>query len=61
MRVPKYSHHKPTGQAYVRLNGKFLYLGKYGSDESHRRYEATIGTWLDMTINKHESQLHISA
>lgn len=46
MRVPKYSHHKATGQAYVKLGGKFVYLGKYGSEESRRKYEETIGAWL---------------
>jgi integrase len=37
-RQPGYRLHKPTGQAYVRLGGKFEYLGKYGSPESHDRY-----------------------
>jgi integrase len=46
MRVPKYSHHKATGQAYVKLAGKFCYLGKYGTAESRRKYEKTIGEYL---------------
>ena len=41
-RIPAYTHHKPTGQARVRINGKSFYLGKYGSPESHDRYDALI-------------------
>jgi site-specific recombinase XerD len=43
--VPKYALHKPTGQARVRLNGKDVYLGKYGSPESHERYTEAIAEW----------------
>ncbi len=46
MRLPAYSHHKATDQAYVRLNGKFVYLGKFGTDESRRKYEQVVGIWL---------------
>jgi integrase len=46
MRVPSYSHHKATGQAYVKLAGKFVYLGKYGTEESQRKYEQVIGEYL---------------
>ena len=37
-KLPKYSHHKPSGRARVRLNGKTTYLGKYGSPESYEAY-----------------------
>jgi integrase len=45
--VPKYSHHKPTGQAYVRVpdgNGgrRPVYLGRYDSPESKREYERVL-------------------
>lgn len=43
--VPKYSHHKGTGQARVRINGKDTYLGVFGSPESHRRYAEVIEKW----------------
>lgn len=33
-RIPKYSLHKPSGRARVILNGRHIFLGKYGSDES---------------------------
>ncbi len=41
-RPPKYAHHKGTGQAYVKVNGKRKYLGKYGSPESHAAYRAFL-------------------
>ncbi len=31
-RVPAYCLHKPTRQAFVRVAGKFVYLGAYGSE-----------------------------
>lgn len=50
MHLPSYRLHKPTGQAIVVFSqgGKrqFHYLGKYGSPESHAKYERLIGTYL---------------
>jgi hypothetical protein len=37
-KLPKYSLHKPSGQAKVRYNGKDTYLGRYGSQESKEAY-----------------------
>ena len=48
-RIPSYCHHKPTGQAYVRIDGTFHYLGEYDSDESHQAYDAMISKWLEKT------------
>jgi hypothetical protein len=31
--VPKYRLHRPTGLAVVRLSGRDVYLGAYGSPE----------------------------
>jgi hypothetical protein len=45
-RIPKYSTHKATGQARVRIDGRTFYLGKYDSPESHRKYDEIIATWL---------------
>lgn len=41
-RIPAYTHHKPTGQARVRVDGRDYYLGKYGSVESRRKYGELI-------------------
>ncbi len=45
-RVPKYRHHKPTGQAVVTLNGKDHYLGPWNSAASRAEYERLVGEWL---------------
>ncbi len=45
MKVPKYSLHKATGQARVRIDGKDNYLGLWDSPESKRRYREHIKKW----------------
>ena len=40
--IPAYLLHRPTGNARVRIDGHDHYLGKYGSDESHRKYGELI-------------------
>ncbi|MFH1918784.1 MAG: hypothetical protein ABIP48_02710 [Planctomycetota bacterium] len=45
-KVPKYRLHKPSGQALVQVAGQRIYLGKYGSDESRRKYDQIIGQFL---------------
>jgi integrase len=42
-RHPGYLHHKPSNQAYVRIDGRMIYLGVYDSPDSHRRYAELIG------------------
>ena len=42
-KIPTYGHHKPTGQARCYVNGKTVYLGKYGSDESRIRFGEIVG------------------
>jgi len=44
-RPPKYSLHKGTKQATVCLNGERIYLGPYGSPQSHARYQETLKAW----------------
>jgi hypothetical protein len=36
--VPAYKPHKASGQARVIVDGKHVYLGKYGSAESYEKY-----------------------
>lgn len=60
--VPKYLHHKPSGQARIRVAGKDVYLGAYGSAESKKEYNriraeletaapiATVGTKAPKTM-----------
>jgi len=42
---PKYRLHKGSGQAIASLNGRRVYLGKHGSDESQRRYRELLQAW----------------
>ena len=39
---PSYRHHKASGQAVVWIDGKDVYLGEYGSEESHERYRRIL-------------------
>ncbi|MEI8381447.1 MAG: hypothetical protein WCJ09_15070 [Planctomycetota bacterium] len=40
--LPSYTHHRASGQARVRIAGRDIYLGLYGSPESHERYARLI-------------------
>jgi hypothetical protein len=41
-RLPRYSLHKPSGQARVRSGGRDFYLGRFGSKESKEAYSRLI-------------------
>jgi len=40
--VPKYRHHKGSGQAFVQVKGKRHYLGAYGSPKSKEAYSRFV-------------------
>jgi integrase len=44
--TPALSHHKATGQGVVRLNGRDVYCGRFGTAECQANYHRTIGEWL---------------
>ena len=47
-RIPKppaYCRHAATGLAFVKLAGKFIYLGPYGSLDSKAAYERRVTEW----------------
>ena len=44
--VPSYSPHKPSGRAVVDIKGQWIYLGKYGSDESRENYACVVADLL---------------
>ena len=46
-KVPSYGRHKASGQAVVRLNGRDIYLGKYGSAASHQAYRRLTAEFLE--------------
>ncbi len=41
-RIPKYSLHKASGRARVILNGRHIFLGRHGSEESLERYNRLV-------------------
>ena len=41
-KVPAYLRHKARGQAYVNIDGRQVYLGKFDSPESHERYRRLV-------------------
>jgi len=45
-RTPSICHHKASGQAVVRIDGKDYYLGTYGSAESQTEYDRLVAEWL---------------
>ena len=45
-RIPKYRHHKPSGQAVVTLSGRDIYLGKRNTKVSKAEYGRCVGEWL---------------
>ena len=44
-RPPKYCLHKGTRQATVSIRGKRIYLGPFGSPESHAKYQEILRNW----------------
>jgi integrase len=45
-RIPSLCRHKATGQAVVRLNGKDIYCGVFGTAEAQEKYDRVIAEWL---------------
>jgi integrase len=43
---PKYRHHKSSGQAYVVIDGKDVWLGEYGSKASRDKYHTVLSEWI---------------
>lgn len=44
--IPKIRHHKASGRAAVVLDGRWIYLGKFGTEEARQEYERRITEWL---------------
>ncbi|OAI53243.1 hypothetical protein AYO44_04215 [Planctomycetaceae bacterium SCGC AG-212-F19] len=45
-RIPSLCLHKATDQAVVRLNGKDIYCGVYGTAEAQEKYDRVVAEWL---------------
>ena len=59
-RPPKYSYHKKSGQAFVRINGKYVYLGEYDSPESHEEYDRLLARFFLGKLDVDRDSLSIS-
>ncbi len=44
--IPRYTKHRASGQAVVRLSGEDHYLGLHGSKASHLEYDRQVNEWL---------------
>lgn len=44
-RTPRLCLHRASGRAYVRLNGKMVYLGRHGSVQAAAAYEKLLADW----------------
>ena len=44
--IPPLRQHKSTGQGYVLLNGRFIYLGRFDHPETRVKYERVLAEWL---------------
>lgn len=51
---PTYQLHRPTGCARVRVNGKIVWLGRYGSPESREKYAKIVDEWRKTLIAKEQ-------
>jgi len=47
--IPSYRLHKASGQAFVELGGRRIYLGKHGSKASREEYERQIAEMVVST------------
>ncbi|HUO08419.1 MAG TPA: tyrosine-type recombinase/integrase [Phycisphaerae bacterium] len=43
--IPNYCRHKARDLAFVRLDGRTLYLGRYDTPESRAEYDRVVGLW----------------
>jgi hypothetical protein len=46
LNVPNLVHNKASGRGVVRLNGRDVYCGKFGTPECEARYRQVIAEWL---------------
>ena len=45
-RAPKYRKHRASGQAFVKIDGKSVYLGPHGTRASRNEFDRVIGEWM---------------
>jgi integrase len=45
-RIPSYRHHKARNLAVVTIDGRDVYLGRFGTPESRAEYDRVVAEWL---------------
>lgn len=45
-RTPKYRHYKPKDLGVVRIDGRYVYLGRFNCPESLQKYHRVVADWL---------------
>ena len=45
-KIPELRHHKGSGQGYVEIAGRSIYLGRFGEPETEAKYHQIIAEWL---------------
>ncbi len=45
-KLPGHLQHKPKNLGYVRLNGRVIYTGRWGSKGADGEYRRLIAEWL---------------
>src|SRR3954447_6921496 len=59
--IPTYRLHKPSGQARVIIDGRHVYLGPHGSDDSKVEYERRVRKLLtDRQAAEMEAKVRVS-
>lgn len=60
LRTPKYRRHKAKGLALVTINGRDIYLGKYGSESSKQEYRRLVAEYLQHGATATTSQADVT-
>jgi len=50
--VPSYRLHKPSGQARTIIDGRHIYLGKFRSPESRRKYACLLAEMTELNARE---------
>lgn len=44
--LSKLRHHTPSNQAYTKLDGRFIYFGRFDDPANLEKYHRTIAEWV---------------
>jgi hypothetical protein len=49
-RIPAAVHHRKSGQARLRIEGRDFYLDPFGSEEAEETYRRVVAEWLSTGV-----------